>query len=34
MNTYQLFRRSQIRLALWYAGVMAVILSLVWSKIH
>ena len=28
MNTYQLFRRSQIRLALWYAGVMAVILSL------
>ncbi len=28
MNTYQLFRRSQIRLALSYAGVMAVILSL------
>lgn len=28
MNTHQLFRRSQIRLALSYAGVMAVILSL------
>lgn len=28
MNTSQLFRRSRTRLALWYAGVMAVILSL------
>ncbi|MCG9892434.1 MAG: ATP-binding protein [Thermosynechococcaceae cyanobacterium MS004] len=28
MNTHQLFRRSRTRLALWYAGVMAVILSL------
>lgn len=28
MNTYQLFRHSQIRLAISYAGVMAVILSL------
>jgi two-component system, OmpR family, Ni(II)-sensor and/or redox sensor kinase NrsS len=28
MNTYQLFRRSRARLALSYAGVMAVILSL------
>ncbi len=28
MNTYQLFRRSRMRLALSYAGVMAVILSL------
>lgn len=28
MNTYQLFRRSRMRLALFYAGVMAVILSL------
>lgn len=28
MNTHQLFRRSRIRLALWYASVMGVILSL------
>ncbi|MGQ4649890.1 two-component system sensor histidine kinase RppB [Lyngbya aestuarii] len=28
MNSHQLFRRSRIRLALWYAGVMGVILSL------
>ncbi|MEL7039573.1 MAG: two-component system sensor histidine kinase RppB [Cyanobacteria bacterium J06592_8] len=28
MNTHQLFRRSRIRLALWYALVMGVILSL------
>mgnify|MGYP000075483576 CR=1 FL=1 len=28
MNTHLLFRRSRTRLALWYAGVMAVILSL------
>jgi two-component system, OmpR family, Ni(II)-sensor and/or redox sensor kinase NrsS len=28
MNTSQLFRRSRTRFALWYAGVMAVILSL------
>jgi two-component Ni(II)/redox sensor kinase NrsS len=28
MNSYQLFRRSRIRLALWYALVMGVILSL------
>jgi two-component system, OmpR family, Ni(II)-sensor and/or redox sensor kinase NrsS len=28
MNTYKLFRRSRTRFALWYAGVMAVILSL------
>jgi two-component system, OmpR family, Ni(II)-sensor and/or redox sensor kinase NrsS len=28
MNSHQLFRRSRTRLALWYAGVMAVILSL------
>ncbi|MEB3827204.1 two-component system sensor histidine kinase RppB [Phormidium sp. CCY1219] len=28
MNSHQLFRRSRARLALWYAGVMAVILSL------
>jgi two-component Ni(II)/redox sensor kinase NrsS len=28
MNSSQLFRRSRTRLALWYAGVMTVILSL------
>jgi len=28
MNSHQLFRRSRTRLALWYAGVMGVILSL------
>ena len=28
MNTHQLFYRSRIRLAIWYAGVMAVILSI------
>ncbi len=28
MNTHLLFRRSRTHLALWYAGVMAVILSL------
>ncbi len=28
MNAHQLFHRSQMRLALWYAGVMAMILSL------
>ncbi len=28
MNSHQLFRRSRFRLAFWYAGVMAVILSL------
>ncbi len=28
MNSHQLFRHSRIRLALWYAGVMGVILSL------
>lgn len=28
MNSHQLFRRSRIRLAIWYAGVMAIILSL------
>ncbi|MDJ0800489.1 MAG: hypothetical protein QNJ51_27385 [Calothrix sp. MO_167.B12] len=28
MNGYQLFRRSRIRLAFWYAFVMGVILSL------
>ena len=28
MNTHLLFRRSRTRLALWYAGVMAIILSL------
>lgn len=28
MNIYQLFRRSRIRLAFWYASVMAIILSL------
>ena len=27
MNSYSLFRRSRLRLALWYAGVMGVILS-------
>ncbi|BAY29742.1 two-component sensor histidine kinase [Nostoc carneum NIES-2107] len=27
MNSYSLFRRSRLRLALWYAGVMALILS-------
>lgn len=28
MNSHQLFRRSRIRLALWYVSVMGVILSL------
>ncbi|MBD2604032.1 two-component sensor histidine kinase [Scytonema hofmannii FACHB-248] len=28
MNSYSLFRRSRLRLALWYAGVMGVILSI------
>ncbi|MCH4903398.1 GHKL domain-containing protein [Cylindrospermopsis raciborskii CHAB3438] len=28
MNTHQLFRYSRLRLALWYAGAMAIILSL------
>ena len=28
MNSHELFRRSRIRLAIWYAGVMAIILSL------
>ncbi|MCY7392344.1 MAG: two-component sensor histidine kinase, partial [Leptolyngbyaceae cyanobacterium CAN_BIN12] len=27
MNGYSLFRRSRLRLAFWYAGVMGVILS-------
>jgi two-component system, OmpR family, Ni(II)-sensor and/or redox sensor kinase NrsS len=27
MNSYSLFRRSRLRLALWYAGVMGAILS-------
>jgi two-component system, OmpR family, Ni(II)-sensor and/or redox sensor kinase NrsS len=27
MNNYSLFRRSRLRLAIWYAGVMGVILS-------